>query len=641
MPARSISAVLLASMVLLAAVRAQQPPTTFRTGVEIVDVDVSVLDTFRRPVTGLTSADFTVLEDGKPRPVVAFTPVDLASRTLPTAPWLNEIAPDAQTNSLERAGRLVVVLFDRSIALTDVPSAKRVAEAAVEQLRPADLAAIVYTEYGIPQNFTSDRGRLLAAIRQPAANLPEGDSGAASPCFCGTCTLERITTVANAVRDVRQRRKVLLVISSNLPATGRGGCSAAIGEVRGRALRAIGAANLTVHVFDPSGVPTLMANAASREPSRRGGLANLQRLGNLRILPDQTGGRAVVGNAPEQALTDIFRESNSYYVLGFTPGHADGHFHEIAVKVDRRDVVLQARRGYIAAGAKASRSAAAPKGVSPALFDAIAGWWPKSTLPLTITATPIAAAGLRSAAVITSVRMTPAIDATAADATASSGILPPRQVHALVGAFDRNGQALAYQQGSVELVPHTDEQGRTTYDLAARIELKPGHYELRAAVEDVARGAIGSVYTSVDVPPYLTDFLSLSGIFFTTDPPLPIGLLNAPWPERLSRAPIAFREFSRADHVTASLQIYQGLRRPAMAGYLVAEIRDENDQRVFRQETRMLEGDAGDNRAITERFDLPIDALTPGEYLLTIEMRQGNASVQRDARFQVHATAAE
>ena len=42
-----------------------QPPT-FRTGVDAVQLDVSVLDKDRRPVRGLTAADFTVLEDGKP-----------------------------------------------------------------------------------------------------------------------------------------------------------------------------------------------------------------------------------------------------------------------------------------------------------------------------------------------------------------------------------------------------------------------------------------------------------------------------------------------------------------------------------------------------------------------------------------------
>jgi hypothetical protein len=49
----------------------QEPAPTFRSGVELIQLDVSVLDKDRRPVQGLTAADFTVLVDGQPRPIVA------------------------------------------------------------------------------------------------------------------------------------------------------------------------------------------------------------------------------------------------------------------------------------------------------------------------------------------------------------------------------------------------------------------------------------------------------------------------------------------------------------------------------------------------------------------------------------------
>ena len=65
-----------------AAGRAQQlpaqPPVTFRTGVDLVEVDVSVMDKDRRPVRGLTRENCTILEDGKPRPAVAFAAVTSA-----------------------------------------------------------------------------------------------------------------------------------------------------------------------------------------------------------------------------------------------------------------------------------------------------------------------------------------------------------------------------------------------------------------------------------------------------------------------------------------------------------------------------------------------------------------------------------
>jgi len=108
----------LALLTLVAALATQQPSVpqaTFRTGVDVVQVEVSVLDKDRHPIQGLTNADFTVLEDGKPRPIVAFVPVNLAepdrASVLPAA-WIRDVAPDVTTNSVRPEGRLVVIMFD-------------------------------------------------------------------------------------------------------------------------------------------------------------------------------------------------------------------------------------------------------------------------------------------------------------------------------------------------------------------------------------------------------------------------------------------------------------------------------------------------------------------------------------------------
>jgi hypothetical protein len=49
--------------------RAQSPTQsapTFRAGIDLVQLDVSVMDRDRQPVRGLTARDFQVLEDGRP-----------------------------------------------------------------------------------------------------------------------------------------------------------------------------------------------------------------------------------------------------------------------------------------------------------------------------------------------------------------------------------------------------------------------------------------------------------------------------------------------------------------------------------------------------------------------------------------------
>jgi len=150
----------------LAFVAQQQTPPMFRTNVDVVQVDVSVLDKDRKPVRGLAESDFTILEDGKPRPLVAFVPVDLVEPvTSNAAPWVRDVAPDVTTNRVRPEGRLVVIMFDWSIRWEDQVLAQRIARAAVDQLGPDDLAAVVFSSAfgnaGTPQNFTADCWRRL------------------------------------------------------------------------------------------------------------------------------------------------------------------------------------------------------------------------------------------------------------------------------------------------------------------------------------------------------------------------------------------------------------------------------------------------------------------------------------------------
>jgi hypothetical protein len=66
--------------------KAEQSQPTFRTGVDVVRLDVSVLDKKRRPVPNLT-ADFTVMEEGEPRSLLAFSAIDLPDAPTHGARW--------------------------------------------------------------------------------------------------------------------------------------------------------------------------------------------------------------------------------------------------------------------------------------------------------------------------------------------------------------------------------------------------------------------------------------------------------------------------------------------------------------------------------------------------------------------------
>ncbi len=612
------------------------PQATFRAGVDLVDIDVSVLDAHRLPVKGLTAADFTVLEDGAPRPVVAFTAVDLPPRALPRARWMTSVAPDVRTNDLAHEGRLVVILIDR-LAPELVPAAQRFAQAAVDQLRPGDLAAVAYSTFGVPQNFTADRARLLAAIHQPRVGLPADDGGGEAMCRCGACTLDSIARIAEALEPVHQRRKMLFLIGNRVAIQSSGPCGGILQDVRERATRALETSNTTVHVFDPTGLETLSTGASSARWRGRAFAASLRRHGDLAVLPDRTGGRLVLDPVrPDDRMAEVFRESESYYVLGVPPAYTarDGSFHRIRVEVGRRNVTLQARRGYYAPGGAPRRPPRMRDDVPAALGSAIAGLWPRTDVALALSAEPVAVPDLSGAtvAMVLSVREAP--NPSQAGLFTPPATTAPALVRVLAGAFDRNGESLGYERQTLSVTPHRADGQAFEFEVLSTLPLKPGRYELRAAVEDSRLGRAGSVYTYVDVPDFRRAPLTMSGLFLEAMPAR-ISVPSAAFSGLLPVQPTARRVFDHGDRVTGFVRIYQGVSRAAMPGYVAARIVDDADHVVFQQESRIVPAQFGATRAMDLSLEVPVARLSPGPYLLTVEARHGNETARRDVRFEV------
>ncbi len=215
--------------------------STFRTNADIVRLEVTVLDEQRRPVRGLKPENFTIREDGRERPTAVFTVVDLPqppsfARTETVQATWADVPDDVTRNSDAEEGRLVVIAFDWSIRFHEQAAARRIAMAAVDALGPGDQAAVIFTnrtsESGRPQNFTADRALLRRAIDQPFATAaiadvrargnangvqiddPEGyESG---ECLCRVCSLDSLTRVADSLRTVSSRPKVVLLIATHV-----------------------------------------------------------------------------------------------------------------------------------------------------------------------------------------------------------------------------------------------------------------------------------------------------------------------------------------------------------------------------------------------------------------------------------------
>jgi VWFA-related protein len=164
-----------ASALIVAPVAGVQQPG-FRASVDLVHLDVSVLDRDRRPVRGLTAANFTILEDGVPRPISAFASLEVQERRAIAAAepgaWMAAVEPDVQANdaALAPEGRLFVLILDDGMTPADpqaATTAKKIAHAAIDRLGTGDQMAVVFTVNGTnAQNFTGDRARLKAAVER-------------------------------------------------------------------------------------------------------------------------------------------------------------------------------------------------------------------------------------------------------------------------------------------------------------------------------------------------------------------------------------------------------------------------------------------------------------------------------------------
>src|SRR5262249_4675473 len=127
---KAVIPVLLISASLLdrPAAQSRQPPPVFRTGTELVLVNVVVRDKNGEVVRGLTKDDFKGFEDNKPQTIESFDFEELdrpdvpalpsepsaAVLTTPTAPTAASIATAPPPKVDLRGRRLIVLFFDLS-----------------------------------------------------------------------------------------------------------------------------------------------------------------------------------------------------------------------------------------------------------------------------------------------------------------------------------------------------------------------------------------------------------------------------------------------------------------------------------------------------------------------------------------------
>jgi VWFA-related protein len=247
----------------------EQRPT-FRSGVELIVVRVTVTDSQQRPMAGLTKKDFVVLDRGVPQQVSHFlssqVPVDVA------------------------------LLLDTSSSMRPmVPKLRSTAATFLNRLRPGDrgLVATFNDRIEILENLTGDGNRLQDALERLHAR---GDTSLYDGIYV------TLGSLSSASRNA-ERRQALVVLSDALDTASNLGLE----DVRQQAIE--------------SGVPIYPIVLISDQRVAVRPLENRLRVFDLVEIARESGGqvfRVDEATGLKDAYATIARELSTQYVLAYT-----------------------------------------------------------------------------------------------------------------------------------------------------------------------------------------------------------------------------------------------------------------------------------------------------------------------------------
>jgi len=373
------------------AAQGTQPPPTFRSGVEVVVIDVSVVDRKGKPVHDLTPADFTVVVDGVPRRVTTAQFVNHHATAAPL-PDPSGAADEPPPPSPPPRSRDVAIIIDEdSLELGDGMFAKRAATGFLDQLGPADRIGVNVIPR-LRSNFTMTADRAVA--RRAIANwVPGGQQDMQGPYLVGLSeafeierndqsTMQRVIA-RECPADTRGRtdttcaREVIIEARQvALRAHARGTLTLQALQTLGRGLRQINGPKTVILIS--GGIPTpesmqsysaieaefaaaqitlyTMLFEKMEQSTARGRqsptLADDDRIEvfGLENVAAATGGVIVrVVGTPEASFERVATELSASYLLGIEvmPADRNGRPHHMQVKVSRPNLDVRGRKQYV------------------------------------------------------------------------------------------------------------------------------------------------------------------------------------------------------------------------------------------------------------------------------------------------------
>lgn len=320
----------------------QPQKPVFRTGAELVRVDVVVLDRKGQPVPSLTAGDFVLQEEGVEQEIKSFQFVSANGQ--PDADNELSLTIRSRSHAASEAAkdnvRLFLIFWDE-YHIGQMASANRARSSLMQFVRsafgPTDIVAFMDPLTPIDSlSFTRDRLELFERTRRLVgrsgvyvptrsavedAHLERGDVER----LRSEVTVSALKSAAVHLGGLRDGRKSIILISEGLRGMLRDGQSLLTDLIR-----TANDNNTAIYAIDPRGFGT------QRFVSMFEGVA------------EDTGGQSFRTNDLTESLRHVVTQSSGFYLLGYSPTSPamDGRFHKIRVRVKPSGLEVRARSGY-------------------------------------------------------------------------------------------------------------------------------------------------------------------------------------------------------------------------------------------------------------------------------------------------------
>jgi VWFA-related protein len=625
---------------------AGQAPS-FRSRIDAVTVDAIVTDKQGRPVLDLKPEDFEITENKKPQTVQTFKLIQIDDSERPPSSFVHDITSmDQQQRETARDDVRILVVFldDYHVRVGNSLVVRQQLAKFVSGLTPDDLVAIMYPLTPVTGlTFSRNHDQTAAAVSnflgrkynylptnpyesQYADYPPE-----AQEFVRRQVTLTALRGLCTYLGTLREGKKQVLYVSEGLSGTLPPGI-----RTKGQLLNterpqvtdsqryfnqvdvlsdmqlvfsAAARTNTSIYTLDPRGLAVFDSPINNDFSTLQEDKINLdEQQDSLKILAANTDGRAIVNrNEPMPELKKMMTDMSAYYLLGYTSTEAprDGKFHEIGVRVKRKDVEVRARKGYWAYTAEDAARATAP---------------PREGTPVAVENALSTLAVPRDHAVVTWVGSDRAADGKASvtfawqplparGPSSGRGEDPDAVDHVVLTATSEQGNVVF--RGPVARAPQVPTPaGQIAFDSP------PGSLRLQIVAENAQGRRVDHEDMAVEVPDY-----TAVGTLITT-PAVYRGRTARDIQQIRAAAapvPVVSREFSRTERLLLRFQAYgAGGTTPTVGLRLLNNLGKKMAD--FPAPGRLPNG--------VFESEVGLGSLAPGDYLLEIDAKSGDSNVQ-------------